>query len=89
MSIMASRPASAKEAFSLLITSPGCSNMLRERRNCFLGLCRGLDGLRMCPTIGDPILRKFPFKLVRDCLNLGGPIGSGAGECADCGLFSP
>lgn len=43
----------------------------------------------MCPTIGDPILRRFPLRLVIDCLNLGGPIGKGAGECADCGRFSP
>lgn len=63
--------------------------MLRERRNCFRGRCSGFDGLRMCPTIGEPAERRVPARPEKGCLNRGGPVGSGAGECADCGRFSP
>lgn len=38
--------------------------------------------------MGDPPLRECPFRPEKGCLNLGGPIANGAGECADCGLFS-
>ena len=62
--------------------------MLKERRNCFLGRCKGFEGLRTWPTMGDPLFLECPVKPEMDCLNLGGPIGSGAGECADCGRFS-
>lgn len=61
--------------------------MLSERRNCFLGRSKGLDVLRECELIGDPLqrieppLRKFAF-----CL--GGTIMAESGLFADCGLRS-
>lgn len=39
--------------------------------------------------MGDPILRRCPPRPDEGCLNLGGPIGKGAGECAECGRASP
>lgn len=42
----------------------------------------------MCPTIGEPAARRVPATPDRGCRNRGGPIGSGAGECADCGRLS-
>lgn len=40
--------------FSLTI-SCGLSNMLSDRRNCFLGRTNGLEGLREWLPIGDPL----------------------------------
>ncbi len=89
MSIIESKPVAANEVVSCFNISLGCSNMLKERRNCFLGRCSGLDGLRTCPTIGEPLPRRLAPSPQNGCLNFGGPIGSGTGECADCGRFSP
>jgi hypothetical protein len=53
-------------SFSRFITSSGCSNILKDRRNCLRGLTNGFDPFRTCPPIGDP-LREFPaIKLLRD-----------------------
>ena len=38
--------------------------------------------------MGDPILLEGPPRPDEGCLNLGGPIGNGAGECAERGRAS-
>jgi hypothetical protein len=51
-------------SFLGLMISPGLSNMLNERLYCFLGLMKGLEGLRQCPVIGEPVrLQPPPFRL--------------------------
>lgn len=48
-------------SFSLFMTSSGCSNMLKDRRNCFRGLTNGFELFRMCPLIGDALRDEFPL----------------------------
>ena len=38
-----------------LMAQAGCSNMLSERRNCFLGRALGAHGLRTWATAGEPL----------------------------------
>jgi len=47
-------------AFSCLMTSSGCSNMLSDRRNCFLGRTNGFDILRECWQKGDALRELLP-----------------------------
>src|ERR1700761_8839506 len=47
-------------SFSCLITSSGCSNMLRDRRNCLRGLPRGLDDFLTWLAIGEPLREETP-----------------------------
>lgn len=63
--------------------------MLSDRRNCFLGRNKGLDVLRECELIGEPLQRiellvmpdKFAFCLGGQCM-------VDKGLLADCGLRS-
>ena len=61
--------------------------MLNERRNCFRGRGLGAEIFRTCPAFGDPE-RSCPIKPDKGCLNFGGPMRVGSGECADWGRFS-
>ena len=66
-------------AFSCLITSSGCSNMLSDRRNCFLGLTRGFDILRECWLSGEALRALFPR--LNGCRGrTGGKTGRAIGE---------
>jgi hypothetical protein len=69
------------------MTSPGCSNMLSDRRNCFLGRINGLEGLLLWPPIGDPFRIELPVILEKGCFRRG-PMIETEGLFADCGLRS-
>lgn len=45
----------ALDSFSCLITSSGCSNVLKDLRTCFLGLSNGLDIFRVCCPSGEAL----------------------------------
>jgi len=68
------------------MTSPGCSNILSDRRNCFLGRTNGLEGLRWWLPIGDPFRNEL--MLPKGLLGLGGPMIGADGLFADCGRRS-
>lgn len=87
-SIIESSPTDGKLVSPCFITSAGCSNMLRERRICFLGRCSGFDDLRIWPAAGGPIFFIWPLRPEIGRLNLGGPIGIEDGEWAECGRLS-
>ena len=70
------------------ITSPGCSNILKDRRNCFLGRINGFEGLLEWLPIGEPF-RSDPDILPKGLLTRGKPMTADAdGLLADCGLRS-
>jgi hypothetical protein len=64
------------------MTSSGCSNMLRERRNCFRGLTIGFEVLRMCAPRGEPFLDEWAAKEIPE-RGLGGK-KAWAGKRGDC-----
>lgn len=66
-------PLVPRSAFSRFKTSSGCSNILNERRNCFLGRWFGIDGFRTWPVIGEPAPRSCPAAPEKECFSLGGP----------------
>lgn len=66
-------------AFSCLMTSSGCSNMLSERRYCFLGRTKGLDIFRECWLSGEAF-RELLHRLKGWRGRAGGRTGRAIGE---------
>lgn len=62
--------------------------MVTERRKTFLGRSKGLDVLRECALIGDPLQRMELLLLEVNPFDLGGAIMPDSGLLADCGLRS-
>jgi hypothetical protein len=62
-----------KVDFSCFMTSSGCSNMLSERLNSFLGRAVGFEFFLTCPLTGEPfrVLLESP---ANGCLGRGGTI---------------
>lgn len=65
-------------SFSHFMISSGCSNILNDRRNCFLGLTNGFDIFRKCAPSGDAFLVRP--KLGGCLIRLAGRSGFGTGE---------
>ena len=57
--------------------------MLKDLRNCFLGLINGFEGLLVWLPIGDPLRMAFEFMLPKGLLGLGGPMMEADGLFAD------
>lgn len=76
-------------AFAFMI-SPGLSNMLNERLNCFLGRINGFEGRLEWLLSGDPFRNMLPDMLPNGLLTRPGyPMSAdGDGLLADCGRRS-
>lgn len=62
--------------------------MLSERRYCFLGRMKGLEGRRECPLIGEPFRMEFIPELENSCFGREPPRFGAEGLLADCGRRS-